>query len=59
MEKGNTVMKKFFAMFLTLVMLLSMAICGENGNSQSSEAVEFPSDCETWVQDHATYWSGI
>jgi predicted small secreted protein len=24
-----------------------------------SEAVEFPKDCETWVQDHETYYSGL
>jgi hypothetical protein len=23
------------------------------------EAVEFPSDCETWFQDHTNYWSGF
>lgn len=23
-----------------------------------NEAVNFPKDCETWVQDHATYWAG-
>lgn len=23
------------------------------------EAVDFPSDCEAWVQDHAEYWAGF
>ena len=23
------------------------------------EDVNFPSNCETWVQDHATYWAGL
>lgn len=24
-----------------------------------TETVNFPSDCETWVQDHAEYWAGM
>lgn len=24
-----------------------------------NEAVNFPSDCESWVQNHAEYWSGM
>lgn len=24
-----------------------------------AEAVDFPSDCEVWHQDHATYWAGL
>lgn len=24
-----------------------------------NEAVDFPGDCETWVQDHASYWAGM
>lgn len=24
-----------------------------------NEAVNFPSDCETWVQEHAEYWAGL
>jgi len=24
-----------------------------------NEAVAFPKDCETWVQDHATYWANM